>query len=266
VPQIGISQGKKAATIMPIAPALPAATLLLVRDGPGAIEVLMVRRHGKSGFAAGALVFPGGKVDAADAALGRYGGAADLLPFRVAAIRETWEEAGIFLAGREGTDGLLDDAAVRHLRGAYPDPLTDLGTVLEREGLALATDRLVRFAHWITPEAEPRRFDTQFFIAETPAGQEAFHDGRETLECFWLSPTAALAEADAGRALVLFPTRLNLMKLACSGSAAAALDRARREPVVTVRPAMTVEAGERVIRIARDSGYALTEMRLPLRP
>jgi 8-oxo-dGTP pyrophosphatase MutT (NUDIX family) len=247
---------------MPIAPARPAATVLLVRDGAGGVEVLMVRRHAKSGFAAGALVFPGGKVDAGDAALARFGRAADLLPYRVAAIRETWEEAGILLAGRPGEEGLLDHDGVRRLRDAYPDPTTDMATILERESLGLATDRLERFAHWITPEAEPRRFDTQFFIAATPAGQQAAHDGRETLECSWLSPQDAVAEADAGRALVMFPTRLNLMKLARSRSAADALALARREPVVTVQPVMTVESGERVLRIDRDSGYELTELRM----
>ncbi|HEX4112640.1 MAG TPA: NUDIX domain-containing protein [Stellaceae bacterium] len=247
---------------MPIAPALPAATLLLVRDGLGGVEVLLVRRHAKSGFAAGALVFPGGKVDAADAALARYGRAADLPLFRAAAIRETWEEAGIFLAGHAGGEGLLDHEELRRLRGAYLDPLTDLATILAQEALELATDRLARFAHWITPEAEPRRFDTQFFIAAAPAGQEAIHDGRETLECFWLSPRGAIAEADAGRALLMFPTRLNLMKLARARSAAEALERAGREPVVTVQPVMTIESGERIVRIAGDSGYELTEMRL----
>jgi 8-oxo-dGTP pyrophosphatase MutT (NUDIX family) len=251
---------------MPIVPAVPAATLLLVRDVPDGVEVLMVRRHAKSGFAAGALVFPGGKVDAADAAPAGEARAAALLPFRIAAIRETWEEAGIFVGRRKGEKELFGREQVRRLREAYPDPLTNLATIVEREALELAADRLVRFAHWITPEAEPRRFDTQFFIAAAPAGQEAVHDGRETLECFWLSPRGALAEADAGRALVMFPTRLNLMKLARSRSVAEALVRAESEPVVTVQPVMTVEAGERVLRIDRDCGYELTEMRQRLVP
>ena len=247
---------------MNIPPALPAATILLVRDGPTGVEVLMVRRHAKSGFAAGALVFPGGKVDAADAALAPYSRPADLLAFRIAAIRETWEEAGIFLAHRRGEDRLLDGADMQRLRDTYPDPTADPVAILKQTGLELATDRLVRFAHWITPEAEPRRFDTHFFIAPAPEGQIAAADGRETLECAWLSPADALAAADAGRALVMFPTRLNLMRLARSRSAAAALERAGHEPVVTVLPVITVEAGERIIRIARECGYEQIEMRL----
>ncbi|HEY5211240.1 MAG TPA: NUDIX domain-containing protein [Stellaceae bacterium] len=248
---------------MTIPPALPAATIMLLRDGPAGIEVLMVRRHTKSGFAAGALVFPGGKVDAADAALTRHSRPADLLPFRIAAIRETWEEAGIFLAHPRGEDRLIDGADMRRLRDAYPDSAVDPVALLGEARLEFATDRLVRFAHWITPEAEPRRFDTHFFIAPAPAGQIAAADGRETLECAWLSPADALAAGDAGRALVMFPTRLNLMRLARSRSAAAALERAGHEPIVTVLPVITVEAGERIIRIARDCGYEQSEMRLP---
>jgi 8-oxo-dGTP pyrophosphatase MutT (NUDIX family) len=224
--------------------------------------VLLVRRHGNSGFAAGAFVFPGGKVDEADATLAPVCPDADLLPYRVAAIRETWEEAGVLLGRRMGAAALLGRDDVLRLRATYPDPATALGSILEREGLELATDSVLRFAHWITPEAEPRRFDTHFFIAAAPAGQAAVADGRETLECIWLSPGDALREADARRALVLFPTRLNLMKLARSRSAAEALDRARREPIVTVMPEMLTVGGERVVRIGSGSGYDLTEMRL----
>ncbi len=249
-------------------PALPAATILLVRDGPTGLEVLMVRRHGKSSFAAGALVFPGGKVDAADDALARSYPTGLLASYRVAAIRETWEEAGIFLARRNGAAALLDEAEARRLRDTYPHPATDMATIVAREAIALAADCLVRFAHWITPEAEPRRFDTQFFIAAAPPGQVAAADGHETLDCSWLTPEGALREADAGRALIVFPTRLNLLKLARSGSVAEALERARQEPIVTVQPEMFVnETGERVVRIGADSGYEPTEMRyLTTRP
>jgi 8-oxo-dGTP pyrophosphatase MutT (NUDIX family) len=250
---------------MAVPPALPAATILVVRDGPTGLEVLMVRRHGKSSFVPGALVFPGGKVDAADAELARFCPAGAMLHDRIAAIRETWEEAGILLARRKGGDNLLDAAEMLRLRAAYPDPATPIATLIERETIELATDRLARFAHWITPSAEPRRFDTQFFIAAAPAGQTAAADGHETLDCFWLAPADALREADAGRSLIVFPTRLNLLKLARSQSAAEALDRAAREPIVTVQPVMTTEAGEGIIRIAPDSGYEPTEMRFAAR-
>ncbi|MGH6980610.1 MAG: NUDIX hydrolase [Stellaceae bacterium] len=245
---------------MPIPPALPAATILVVRDAADGIEVLMVRRHGNSGFAAGALVFPGGKVDEGDHALAMRGPVPDLPSYRVAAIRETWEEAGILLARRRGAAQLIDHADV-------PDPLKtkDFAGALDRAGFELATDRLARFAHWITPEAEPRRFDTQFFIAAAPAGQLAVADGYETLDCQWIAPADAIREADAGRALVVFPTRLNLLKLGRSRSVAEALDRAAREPVVAVLPDMFDEGGERVIRIAADSGYDVTETRYPFR-
>jgi 8-oxo-dGTP pyrophosphatase MutT (NUDIX family) len=246
---------------MEIAPALPAASILLVRDAPTGLEVLMVRRHASSSFAPGALVFPGGKVDAVDLALAVAGRADDLLPYRIAAIRETWEEAGILLARRTGTDSFLDQADVRRLSTTYQHPGKKVATIVEREAIEFATDRLVRYAHWITPAAEPRRFDTQFFIAVAPAEQSAAPDGHETLECFWFTPDGALREADAGRALVVFPTRLNLLKLARSRTTDEALDRARSEPIVTVQPEMIVTEHERIIRISADSGYEPTEMR-----
>jgi 8-oxo-dGTP pyrophosphatase MutT (NUDIX family) len=251
---------------METAPALPAATIMLVRDGPTGLEVLVVRRHGKSNFAAGALVFPGGKVDADDHDLARACPAGELLPYRVAAIRETWEEAGILLARRQGDMlALLDAAEIHRLRQAHPHPTSTMRRILAEEGIRMATDGLVHCAHWITPEAEPRRFDTHFFIAAAPVGQTATSDGYETLDCLWIGPDAALREADAGRAIVMFPTRLNLLKLGRSQTAEEALQRAQQEPVVTVQPVMTVEGAERIIRIATDSGYELTEMRLAAR-
>lgn len=246
---------------MEIVPALPAASILVVRDAPTGLEVLMVRRHVKSSFAAGALVFPGGKVDAADLALAVERLTDDLLPYRIAAIRETWEEAGILLARHTGIDTFLDQAETRRLTTAYRHPATKMATIIEREAIELATDRLVRYAHWITPAAEPRRFDTQFFIAVAPAGQSAVPDGHETLDCFWFTPDAALREADAGRVLIVFPTRLNLLKLARSRTTDEALDRARSEPIITVRPEMIVTEHERIVRIGADCGYELTEMR-----
>src|SRR6185312_4067451 len=245
---------------MPIPPALPAATTLVVRDAPAGIEVLMVRRHGNSGFAAGALVFPGGKVDAGDHVLAERCQPANLLSYRIAAIRETWEEAGILLARRPGAAHLL-----AHNDVPNPRETPDFAATLERAGFEPATDRLHRFAHWITPEAEPRRFDTQFFIAAAPAGQRAIADGYETLDCQWIVPADAIREADAGRAHVVFPTRLNLLKLGRSRTVAEALDRAATETVIAVQPEMFDEGGERVIRIGADSGYDVTEQRIPLR-
>lgn len=251
---------------MDIAPALPAASILLVRDAPAGLEVLMVRRHAKSSFAPGASVFPGGKVDAVDVTLAAKHGADELLSYRIAAIRETWEEAGIFLARHTGADFFIDQAETDRLASAYRNPAMELATIAEREKIELATDRLVRYAHWITPTAEPRRFDTQFFIAVAPAAQNAAPDGYESLDCFWFTPDRVLREADAGRALIVFPTRLNLLKLARSRTTDEALDRARNEPIVTVLPEMIVTEHERIIRIGADSGYETTEMRYQVGP
>src|SRR5215472_11930509 len=158
---------------VPVTP-VPAATLLLVRDGPEGIEVLLTTRHAAAGFAAGAAVFPGGKLDADDHASASADRAGD--PFRIAAIRETFEESGILLARRGLGDAMLSGAALAELVARDPSP-PDFAAFIERGALTLATDQLVPFAHWITPVDQPKRYDTRFFLAPAPPGQMAQHDG-----------------------------------------------------------------------------------------
>ncbi|HZS82910.1 MAG TPA: NUDIX hydrolase [Stellaceae bacterium] len=244
---------------------LPAATLLLLRDGAAGLEVLMTLRHEKSGFAAGALVFPGGKLDAADAALRRFcppalGGAADL-PFRIAAIRETFEESGILLA-RSRDGALLDRAGLSALQKHHDEAGEPpaFAALLEAAGLELAADTLVRYAHWVTPIDRPKRFDTQFFLAPAPPAQEPAHDGREIVEAVWTTPEAALRDAEAGRIKLVFATQMNLVRLARSRTIAEALDRARREPIVTVTPEVVKTASGTAFRIPAEAGYGATEV------
>ena len=226
-----------------------AATVLLVRDAAGGgLEVFMVERHHQIDFATGALVFPGGKVDDADTdprLRARCAGAEALddaaLALRVAAIRETFEECGVLLA-----HGLA--------RAPAADP--DFTGLVLRESLALACDRLVPFAHWITPEVVPKRFDTYFFLAAAPADQLALHDGRESVDSLWIAPAAALGEAEAGRRTIIYPTLMNLARLAQARDVADAFARAAAQPVVTVQPALAVGAGgKRELRIPADAGY-----------
>jgi len=225
-----------------------AATVLLVRDRPAGLEVFMVERHHQIDFATGALVFPGGKVDDADTdprLRARCAGAEALddaaLALRVAAIRETFEECGVLLA-----HGLA--------RAPAADP--DFTGLVLRESLALACDRLVPFAHWITPEVVPKRFDTYFFLAAAPADQLALHDGRESVDSLWIAPAAALGEAEAGRRTIIYPTLMNLARLAQARDVADAFARAAAQPVVTVQPALAVGAGgKRELRIPADAGY-----------
>jgi len=225
-----------------------AATVLLVRDGASGLEVFMVERHHQIDFATGALVFPGGKVDDADLdprLRARCAGAAGLddaaLALRVAAIRETFEECGVLLA---------------HGLTRAPAADRDFTGLVLREGLALACDRLVPFAHWITPAVVPKRFDTHFFLAVAPADQLALHDGRESVDSLWIAPAAALAEAEAGRRTIIFPTLMNLARLAQARSVADAFARAAAQPVVTVQPALAVgRSGKRELRILAEAGY-----------
>lgn len=254
----------------PPVPARPAASILLGRDGPRGPELFLLARNRESAFASGALVFPGGAVDEADrnpALRGRTEGAEGLgdddLAFRVAAIREAFEECGILLARARGSDGLLGRGRVESVKRRFADALAghrlDLLALAEAEDLVLAGDRLVPFAHWITPETQPKRFDTHFFLAGAPPEQEADHDGHESTASVWITPAALVEAADAGRWYVMFPTRLNAQKFGRSPTVADALAAARSGPVVTVMPKGRKVEGGRKLRIPADAGYGLTE-------
>ena len=222
---------------MPSEPATPrpASTILLLRDGAAGLEVFMVVRNQAIDFAGGALVFPGGRVEEADARLGEA--------FRIAAIREAFEESGILLAKRG--DALLAEHSLPR-EG-------DFHALLAEHGLEPATEALVHFAHWITPEDMPKRFDTHFFAAHAPAQQIGSHDGGEAVESLWIQPGRAVEEADAGQRTLVFATRLNLLKLARFETAAQAL--AECGPVVTVRPEPFSDERGRWIRIPEEAGY-----------
>ena len=229
----------------------PASTMMLLRDGPAGLETFMVVRHRQIEFASGALVFPGGRMEAADAALAAsLAGAADpLAPFKVAAIREAFEECGVLLAHARGEDDLVPPGRVENLDRAAP-----FAELLARENLAPAVDRLVPFAHWITPVFLPKRFDTRFFLALAPPGQALAHDGREAVDSIWISPRDALAERGK-RFKLLFPTERNLWKLAAHADAASALAAARAGAIVTVLPEAVEVDGGPGLRIPAEAGY-----------
>ena len=237
-------------------PARPAATVLLLRDGAAGLEVFMVVRHREIAFAGGALVFPGGRVEEADGSL-----ASDdpLGAFRVAGIRETFEECGVLLARPRGGAGMIRadrllEVADRH-HAALLRNERSLPEVLAAEGLEPATDALAHWAHWVTPASRSKRFDTHFFLAAAPPDQLAAHDGLESVESVWIAPARAVAEADAGERRLVFATRKNLEKLARHASVADALAAARTATVVRVQPEM-VRAGEGWrIRIPAEADY-----------
>ena len=221
------------------APARPASTVMLLRDGPSGMEVFMVVRHRQIDFASGALVFPGGRVDpedhdiAADASVfpPQAGTDADSAALRVAAIRETFEECGVLLARARGDTALVSAARLREIDAAHRPALArgerTFGAMLAAEKLVLAVDAMVHFAHWITPVHVPKRFDTHFFLAAAPSDQVALHDGNEAVDSIWITPQRAIVDTQAGTYKLVFPTQMNLQKLARHTPSAAALDAAR---------------------------------------
>lgn len=252
----------------------PAATAVILRDGTDGLEVFMVVRHHEIDFASGALVFPGGKVDASDSDP-RWDALADIrvdVPARafwIAAARETFEEAGLLLARDPGNArGMVAPERTHDIVGRYQKPLNagevSFADVIEREGLVLATDQMVHFAHWITPVHMAKRFDTQFLLVAAPMEQAGAHDGSESVEGIWIRPQQALDDAEAGRRTLVNATRMNLQKLARSGSVAEAVKAAQSSRVVTVLPQVqTLPDGSRHIRIPEEAGYGGSEVHVP---
>jgi 8-oxo-dGTP pyrophosphatase MutT (NUDIX family) len=248
----------------------PASTVLLLRDGPSGPEVLMITRNVAVDFASGALVFPGGRVDAADGepamlrccrAVAGAGGAE--MALRVAAVRETFEEAHVLLARLIGSEHLIsarDLDAIESEQRAALGREPHIADLVATGNIELATDLLVPFAHWITPVGPPKRFDTHFFLAAAPVDQVAAHDGREAVETVWISPERAIADSEAKRITLVFATRMNLAKLARRADVAAALAAAGRETIVTVCPELVETPTGKMLRIPAAAGYGITEM------
>jgi 8-oxo-dGTP pyrophosphatase MutT (NUDIX family) len=248
-------------TVTPV----PAATILILRDGAEGLEVFMVKRHHQIDFVAGALVFPGGKVHAGDreAALhdltdGTADWSAEQRALSAAAIREAFEESGILFARDEADDFVSRERLAQLDR--YREPLEkdeiSLAAMLSAEKLRLACDWLVPFAHWITPDNMPKRFDTHFFLAAAPEGHAGAHDGRESVDSVWIRPRDAIA--DRKRWNVIFPTKLNLMKLSAANTVADALAFARNNPPLTVVPWVEQSPKGPRLRIRDDAGYEQT--------
>jgi 8-oxo-dGTP pyrophosphatase MutT (NUDIX family) len=249
---------------------VPAATILLVRDAP-ALEVLMVQRHHQIDFVPGALVFPGGKTAREDASpdwsahCDGFEDDPEHVALRICAIREAFEESGVLIARRVDGRGrgrplaaAADVASIVPLREAIDKGQESFLAAVSGAGLVLALDSLVRYAHWITPTMMPKRFDTHFYIAETPDDQAAACDGREAVDACWISPADALADNDAGRRKIIFPTRLNIEMLARSGAVRDAIGAARERRIVTVLPQVVTEDGVQMLRIPAEAGYATT--------
>jgi 8-oxo-dGTP pyrophosphatase MutT (NUDIX family) len=248
---------------------IPAATILLVRDGAEGLEVFMVVRHHQIDFASGALVFPGGKVDPKDtheSVRGRVDGADGLddweFSMRVAAIREAYEECGVLLARADGSRALVDAkrlAALEPRRDALNKGEIGIGDMLAGEGLRLAADLLTPFAHWITPKMMPKRFDTRFYMAVAPEDHLAIHDGSESVDSVWIRPADALREAAAGTKTIIFPTRVNVQKLGRHNRIADAIAAASTARIVTVEPQIEQRESGPMLCIPLEADYDVTE-------
>jgi 8-oxo-dGTP pyrophosphatase MutT (NUDIX family) len=271
-----------------IVPADPrdAATVVILRtaaDGAGggsspresSVETLMLRRPAAMKFAPGAYVFPGGSVDPADygAAVGwhgpspaefgaRLGASAEVARALVcAAVRETFEEAGVLLAGAPDGGPLAVPAGPSWDadRAALAAGTLTLAELLAKRGLVLRADLLVPWARWITPEGEPRRFDARFFAAALPEGQQAVGHEAEAEHVAWLSPAAAIDAARAGEISLLPPTAATLNDLASAVTAGAGVDGilAVHRVIEPVCPRLVLEDGRAWLVLPDEAGYPL---------
>ena len=253
---------------VPRVPAVPraSATVVVLREAPGGPQVLLLRRNRATGFVPGAWVFPGGRVDAADGeaaladrwlrltpegAAGRLGLGMDADPPAIAyygaAVREVFEETGL-LAGSD----LMGDGADDRM-GAAREALLGRGVpfsrVLKRLGARLDGTAIEYIAHWVTPVAEPRRYDTRFFAASVPRGATAVHDEREMTGAVWLTPRAALERHREGRLPMIFPTIRTLEDLCDFATVEDLLAHYRGRAIPRVQPEIVRTATGVALRV-----------------
>lgn len=249
----------------------PATTVLLLRpsqpgDAASPLEVFMVVRHHQIDSFSGALVFPGGKLEEADGAASlraRCGGADKIddaeLKFRVAGVREAFEECGVLLARKRGQRALIGAADLKGIEERWRVKLAkdeaSIVDMVEAEDLEIATELMTPYAHWITPTFVPKRFDTWFFLAEAPEDQVALHDGSESTDSVWIGAQEAIDEAKAGKRTLVHATLKNLELLAEGKTVAGAIAAASARKIVTVLPWVEEREGKRFLHIPEGAGY-----------
>ncbi|HEX9884928.1 MAG TPA: hypothetical protein VGA70_00495 [Longimicrobiales bacterium] len=242
----------------PAAVPRPAATIVLLRAGAGGPEVLLLRRVRNAGFVPGAYVFPGGRVDGDDATealtervegvtpaqaaarLGLPGNAEPpALAYYVAAVREAFEETGLLVgttAGGEAPPSAASDEGVRKLRDQLLADEDAFPAILDALGCRMDARAVAYVAHWITPEAEPRRYDTRFFAAAVPAGRAALLNEAELNHALWLTPEEALLRHGNGRLPMVFPTIKTLESLVGFDAPEAILAHFEDRPIPAILP------------------------------
>jgi 8-oxo-dGTP pyrophosphatase MutT (NUDIX family) len=257
---------------IPDPPAIPrpAATVLLLRDGPHGIEVFMATRHQGSSFMPGVLVFPGGAVDPDDSAPGLIDAAGTGSPddaiSRIAGVREIFEEAAFLLARPVAGGDLVGADRLERIVASHRAALCAgeraFSAILAEEGLRPAIDLMVPFANWITPVIRKKRFDARFYLARAPEGQIGAHDERELINSRWITPAEALAAQARGEIKVVFVTRCNLGLLGKSRTVDEALAAARARTIVPVSPQPFDHPDGPALRIPAEAGYDVTEVLL----
>ncbi len=255
----------------PAVVARDAATVVLARDARAGIEVLLLERHRASPMAPGAFAFPGGRVEPGDggadwepfcrgltvgtaaAILADVSPPAHAIGFWVAALREAFEEAAILLASDRGGEPVGGERLLRaRSRATEPGAFRSL---LAAEGLILATDRMGYWAHWITPEERPVRYDTRFFVAAAPPDTRAEPDGVEIVGARWLTPDDALAHHRVGDMLLPGVTREILASVTPYPSAAALLAAAASRQIRPIRPRIVLAEGRERILLPGEPGW-----------
>jgi 8-oxo-dGTP pyrophosphatase MutT (NUDIX family) len=239
----------------------PAATIVLLRDGDGGPEVLLCKRGRQAGFVPGAFVFPGGRVDEDDAdgaLVERLDGLtprsagerlslehdpAAAIAYHLAALREAFEETGILVGRRpDGSPAptAAEDPEVDSLRDAVMESRMSFADALDRMGCRLDGGALAYLAHWITPEPEPRRYDTRFFAAKVAPGSRPIVDPREMTDAVWITPAGALRRQAGGSLPLVFPTIKTLQQLAAYTRVDEAMADLGSRPVPTILPKLVV--------------------------
>ncbi len=245
---------------------IPAASLILLQDTEAGIEVFMVARNYEVDSFSGALVFPGGKLHAADSepearkyCRNHQNFDDEQLALRIAAIREAFEESGVLLGRSKATGDFIDESHMQKLsvlRTAVESGDLELLELAKQENIELATDLLVHFSNLVTPQGwVKKRFDTHFYIAALPRNYQLVHDGGETVSSLWGQPDFLIAEADQGKWNIVFPTRVNLSKIAVYDSSADLLSTCLQTSVEKITPQVDRQSDHVTLSIPEDAGF-----------
>ncbi|MEN8243335.1 MAG: NUDIX hydrolase [Thermodesulfobacteriota bacterium] len=275
----------------PVAP-LDASTVMLMRETPSSnpFELLLMRRHARQSFMGKAFVYPGGQLDDADCDPELIdftdGMTAETAKLRLsepdlpnkkaiglffAAVRETFEESGVLLAGSaSGEDIDFTDQKIRQRFAKYRTMIhrqeMTLADLARQENLVFRLNDLRPYARWLTPEVEQKRFNTRFFLAAMPLGQNPVHDSAEMTETLWIEPGKALSKQQAGDMLLMPPTLKTLEEMACQSSVVELLSYTSSAAIQTIMPQVAAEGESIIIKLPHDPEYTLSALKQPHRP